>query len=238
MLKTIKIATYNIKHGGTLGKNCEAIGRLIAQEQVDIVGLQEVDYNISRSNKQDIVATIAKYANYPYYRFYKAITFSDGDYGCGIISKYPINDVSVLPLSHCQEQRILVETTIEIDRQQLPFFVTHLELGSYQDIRRHQFAEIHKQVSKHDCFILTGDFNVYDWNQEGMIFEYQEYLGSYQILNRPGRTYYTYHSDYHVEEIGPIDNIITSHDFKLKRVYMIHNHFSDHNLFVGEFELS
>lgn len=231
----LKIGTYNIKHGGNLGSNCQAIGEEIAKEELDVVAIQEVDYFISRSGRQDIIKTIADYANYPYYQFFKALDYHDGEYGLGIISKYPFGKTQKIYLPHCQEQRILVEVVINFGEKKLNLFMTHLELGSYSDVRRHQFALIKEIIKERDIFILAGDFNVEDWHKPDAIFEYDEYFREYQILNNNNHTFYTYHSDYNKLDIAPIDNIITSPNLQIKNVYMKHNHNSDHNLFVGEF---
>mgnify|MGYP001493718745 CR=1 FL=1 len=228
----LRIGTYNIKHGGHLGKNCQAIANLIAAEQLDIIGIQEVDYEISRSNKLNIIKEIAEYAQYPYYQFYKAINYSDGEYGLGIISKYPIEDIKITKLTHSKEQRILVETKITINEKILSFFVTHLELGDYESVRKFQFAMIKEEIKNHKSFVLVGDFNVIDWNKENGFFEYSDYFGEYQILNNKKHSFYTYHSDYNFQEIAPIDNIIVSKNFIVKKIYMIHNLYSDHNLLI------
>lgn len=233
MKKMLKIATYNIKHGGSLGKNCQDIARLIHDENIDVVGFQEVDSFISRSGNQDIIKTIATLAGYPYYTFHKALDYSDGEYGLGIMSKYPYHVITTIPLVQSIEPRILVEANLQVNDQEIPFFVTHLELGSYEEVRRHQFKQIKDHLSRHQKFILTGDFNVSDWNNENGIFEYQEFFGEYRLANHRYMSFYTYHSDYHLEEVAPLDNIITSQNVEMMGVYMIHNHYSDHNLFVA-----
>ncbi|MFA7127276.1 MAG: endonuclease/exonuclease/phosphatase family protein [Bacilli bacterium] len=237
MKKMLKVATYNIKHGGPLGKNCQDIARLINQENLDFIGIQEADFNISRSGKQNIIETIAKLAGYSYYTFHKALDYGDGEYGLGIISRYPYQVINSTPLVCSKEPRILVEVNIQLEEDNIAFFVTHLELGTYAQTRRHQFLQIKEALMSHKRFVLTGDFNVSDWNHQGAIFEYEEALGDYRFANHQQTCFYTYHSDYHVKDIAPIDNIITTRDIKMNHVYMIHNHYSDHNILIAEIQL-
>jgi endonuclease/exonuclease/phosphatase family metal-dependent hydrolase len=237
--KTLKIGTYNIKHASDLGRYAQVMGELIAKNDLDIVGLQEIDLFCNRSGNKDILKEIAQAAGYPYYQFYKTISYQNGEYGLGIISKYPIENSKVISLSHCNEPRILVNALLNLGNFKLNFLVTHLDLGTYQDVRKYQFLEVAGTVKDLKSFILVGDFNVHDWNDvNNPLFEYEEYLSQYNLLNNQKNCFLTFSGR---ENIGggilPLDNIITSNDFKQVKAYMVDTDYSDHDLLIGEFQL-
>ena len=67
----LKIASYNI---AAKGNSTQAIGQLLKDEAIDIVGFQEVDKNTGR-NPKDMLKEIADEAGYDYY-FRKNIDYS------------------------------------------------------------------------------------------------------------------------------------------------------------------
>src|SRR5512137_2576275 len=65
---TIRVMTWNIHHGeGTDGiVDVDRIARLIVDEKVDIVALQEIDRGVARSKKLDIITELADKTNRTY----------------------------------------------------------------------------------------------------------------------------------------------------------------------------
>lgn len=235
----LKVATYNIKHASDNGRYVKEIGKFIKDNNLDIIGIQEVDLFISRSGRQDILAEIAKEAGYPYYHFFKAINYQDGEYGNGIISKYPLTNITSYPLSHCRENRVLGKASVNINNINIEFLVTHLDLGTYEDVRQYQFKEVKDVIKEMDSFILVGDFNVHDWTDKlNDFFEYQEHLGEYNLINNKEKTYLTFAGK---EIIGggilPLDNIITSNNVSTIDAYIIDTYYSDHDMLVAELEI-
>ena len=130
----IKILTYNIHHGNPPefpGKiDLEAIANVILQSDADLVGLQEVDVYLSRSNDVDQVDRLAELTGmYPY--FSKGINIDEGEYGTLILSKYEINKVRKynLPMPVASENRTLAIIDVALpDGQLVTFANTHLDL--------------------------------------------------------------------------------------------------------------
>lgn len=235
----LKVATYNIRHASTNGRYIKEIAQLIKENDLDLVGIEEIDLFISRSGKQDILAEIAKEAGYKYYQFFKTIDYQDGEYGIGILSKYELHDITSFPLSHCRENRVLGKAKVTISGKDICFLVTHLDLGTYEDVRRYQFQEVREVVEKLDTFILVGDFNVHDWTDKlNDFFEYEESLGKYNLVNNKEKVFYTFSGK---EDIGtgilPLDNIITSNNIKTKNAYIIDTCYSDHDILIAEVEV-
>lgn len=234
----LKIGSYNIRHGSDNGQNVAKIGKLLKSYDLDIIGIQEIDLFVRRSGNIDVLKEIAQVGDYQYYQFYKTINYQNGDYGLGIISKYPINNISQTILTHSQEQRILVHSKIDIDGEQINFLVTHLELGNYQDIRIHQFNQINNILKELKSFILTGDFNVQDWRKAGNIFEFGEHFQDYNIVNNPSNTFLTYSGKECIGGgVSPIDNIITSPNYKINKSQMIDTNYSDHDLLICDLDI-
>lgn len=236
----LKVATYNIKHASINGRYVKEIAQLIKNNNLDIVGIEEIDLNVSRSGKQDVLAEIAKNAGYEYYQFFKTIDYQDGEYGIGILSKYELTDIECIPLSHCRENRVLGKVKIKVNNQDIYFLVTHLDLGTYQDVRRFQFKEVRDVVQKLDKFILVGDFNVHDWTDKlNNFFEYEEYLGDYNLVNNREKTFFTFSGK---EDVGagilPLDNIITSKNIKTRNAYIVDTYYSDHDILIAEVEVN
>lgn len=89
---TVKIMTYNIHR--CLGLDAkispERIARVIAQQQPDIVALQEVDVGRQRTFSVDQAKVIAELLLMKYH-FYPAHEIEDEKYGLAVLSHYPMN---------------------------------------------------------------------------------------------------------------------------------------------------
>ncbi len=167
----IKVMTYNIYHGevnGTPGKsNLQQIAALINQHQPDFVALQEVDSMTNRSAslnngiRKDLVQELARLTGM-YGYFGKAIDFSDGGYGEGILSRFPTQSRRFdLPTPEGGENRVLlmVERSFPNGRK-IAFCGTHL---------CHEYAKNQKAQAEAICdllepenvpIIIGGDFNI------------------------------------------------------------------------------
>ncbi|HSL86297.1 MAG TPA: endonuclease/exonuclease/phosphatase family protein, partial [Bacteroidales bacterium] len=94
----IRVMTYNIFHGeqayNTGNSNLPQVAELINKVNPDFVALQEVDSMTNRSAKinsgipKDLVFELSQMTGMIGF-FGKAIDYSDGGYGEGILSKFP-----------------------------------------------------------------------------------------------------------------------------------------------------
>ena len=161
----LRILSYNIHHAeGVDGKlDVPRIAQVILSVEPDLVALQEVDKNTTRTGKvnQDIeLANITKMNSV----FGSNITFQGGQYGNAILSKFPIikNKNFLLPNVDSGEQRGLLRSRIQIsNKENILFFSTHLD-HRRSDTERLASAEAINQIISLDNkspAILAGDFN-------------------------------------------------------------------------------
>ena len=161
----LRILSYNIHHAeGVDGKlDIPRIAQVILSVEPDLVALQEVDKNTTRTGKvnQDIeLANLTKMNSV----FGSNITFQGGQYGNAILSKFPIikNKNFLLPNVDSGEQRGLLRSQIQIsNKENILFFSTHLD-HRRSDTERLASAEAINQIISLDNkspAILAGDFN-------------------------------------------------------------------------------
>ena len=156
---TLRVCSYNIKHGADVGLDMSVIAKDITDLSLDIVGFQEIDQKTSRVNGLDTMKALSEASGYKYYAFAKAINYKGGEYGTGILSRYPIVEFEVIKLdSGSEEQRCVGHAVIDVDGVYFDFFNTHLSFESL-DLRTKQYKQLAELLAKCDTYILTGDFN-------------------------------------------------------------------------------
>lgn len=167
----IKVMTFNIFHGevnGTQGKsNLQQVAELINQYQPDFVALQEVDSMTNRSAslnngvRKELVQELARLTGL-YGYFGKAIDFSNGGYGEGILSRFPAQSQRFdLPTPEGGENRaLLVVEHCYPNGQKIIFCGTHFchEYAKNQEAQAEALCDL---LEKENVpVIVAGDFNV------------------------------------------------------------------------------
>lgn len=220
---SFKIGTYNIKSLAYNKENVKQFKQDIQDLNLDIICLQEVDRNAKRSGNIDMIKELAKENNYPYFHFYKTMWILNGHYGLGILSRYPIKEVSslLLPNSFIKEPRILTKTTLAIHHKDIVIYNTHLTYEN-NDIRTRQMNKVKEEIDFSKYTILTGDFNSFGINQDFKI-------EGIESINQ-NKEYMTFR-----DFASPDDIYYSSHFSKLDQGVKMTS-FSDHNLLYGEFE--
>ena len=123
----LRFGSYNIKHGGDAGLDMSKLAKNIRAADLGIVGLQEVDQLTTRVNNINTMKRLSNHTGYDYYAFFKAIDFKGGEYGVGILSKYPILETERIELSSGKEEkRVLGRAKIDVNGLTVNFFVTHI----------------------------------------------------------------------------------------------------------------
>ncbi len=229
----LKVASYNVQHYQSQSQELYDIGDEIKSIDPDIIGLQEIDMNMSRSGKEDQMKKMAEYLGYKYYYFGKSINSGGGEYGHGILSKYPIISSETIKFeAQHGEERSFEHHVINVNGQALGFYNTHLCLDGTQATQNKQLTEILNMMKKDRYAILTGDMNATPLQLSVSIDD-----DKFWMLN--GSDVYTNTVNTHPEGTksrSPIDNIIisTSLDFYLDDycvgVIVNKTDWSDHNM--------
>ena len=161
VVKNLRIGTYNIANGRDVNWDFKQIADDIIENDLDIVGLQEVDQLCNRSKRSDTIKILSVSTGMKYYAFFKCINYDGGEYGTAILSKYPIIDTEEIELNNGAkvERRLLTLAKIDVDGTVFNFFNTHLTVAS-DEIRADEFKLVAEAVKDKPNCILTGDFNV------------------------------------------------------------------------------
>lgn len=162
--QTIKVLSYNIHHGNPPSKkgiiDLEAIADVIKKADVDAVGIQEVDINVSRSGLENQAKKLAELTNMEYY-FSKSIDLEKGYYGILILTKHKIIGKRKydLPNPDPSEARSLAIVDIELPNgKSFSIGNTHLDLKETNRIAQAEFInELGDLYSR--PLILVGDLN-------------------------------------------------------------------------------
>src|SRR5215217_7272107 len=91
--KTLRVMTYNIHVGVGMDKqlDLQRIADVINQQRPDLVGLQEVDRNVKRTEGKDEIAELAAMTKMDF-AFAPNLDYQGGKYGVAILSRLPIRN--------------------------------------------------------------------------------------------------------------------------------------------------
>lgn len=160
----LKILTYNIHHGNPPARkgeiDLEAIAKVINEAGVDVVGLQEIDINVSRSGMVNQAKRLAELTGMDFY-FSKGINLEKGYYGTLVLTKHRIIGKRRydLPNPDPSEARSLAIVDIELpDGKTFSIANTHLDLKEVNKMAQAVFInELGDLYSR--PLILVGDLN-------------------------------------------------------------------------------
>lgn len=160
----VRILSYNIHHGNPPAYpnkiDLPKIAEVIKMSEADIVGIQEVDVRVSRSQMADQAKELAELRGMQYF-FSKGIDLEEGEYGTLILTKHQIVDKKRydLPMVVKSENRSLAVVDIALPGGKVVSFAnTHLDLKEENKVAQaHYIKELGAQIDK--PLILVGDFN-------------------------------------------------------------------------------
>ena len=218
---TIRVVSYNIRHGHDAGLDMAVLARDILTVQPDVVGLQEVDVRTTRVHGRDTLAELAAAAGFAHYAFCRAIDFAGGEYGTAILSRYPIRTFTVIPLpcEGAREMRSVGHAVLDVDGERVDFFNTHLSVESAA-LRAPQFSYLAARSAECPDWILTGDFNTADLDCFS-VFDSASLANSNQYPTFP-------------ESGEGIDNIVCSAPWRIADTGVLQESHSDHLLLWAE----
>lgn len=154
--------TYNIHVGVGMDKKLDLrrIADVINQEHPDLVGLQEVDRGVKRTGGVDELAELARMTRMEF-AFAHNLDYQGGQYGVGILSRYPIlkTDHRMYRNKREAERRGLIRIEVNVAGRSLSFATTHLDY-QYEDGRIFEAGQLLEFLKgQQERLILVGDFN-------------------------------------------------------------------------------
>ncbi|HEV3473113.1 MAG TPA: endonuclease/exonuclease/phosphatase family protein [Actinomycetota bacterium] len=108
-----RLATFNVHHcEGRDGRvDLERTARVMQLLGADLIGLQELDRNLSRSGHADQPALLSERAGYRI-AFHPTLSIEDGEYGIALASREGLDTTAeALPRRDKEEPRIVVQAT-------------------------------------------------------------------------------------------------------------------------------
>lgn len=150
------LMSYNVKNGTGMDgrRDYDRTARVIAAEKPDVVALQELDQGTIRSSGRDTLQELAARTTLTG-TYAKAIDYSGGSYGVGILSREKPLSVKRIPLPGREEARVLLMAEF----RDYWFCVTHLSLTREDSSASiDMIAALAAKCSK--PFFIAGDFNL------------------------------------------------------------------------------
>ena len=177
--RQLQIMSYNVRHcaGMDLVVDYDRTASVIAQQQPDMVALQELDSMTGRSEHRDQLGELASRTGYRT-TFGGAIEFDGGQYGVGILTREMPLSTKRIPLPG-EEPRLLLVVELE----DYVIACTHLDLDEAQ--RLASVPLIVEEAQRWEKpFILAGDWN--DEPGSGLLEEMTQY---FTVLSGNDATY-------------------------------------------------
>ena len=150
----LKVMSYNVRHcaGMDMIVDYDRTAAVIAEQQPDVVALQELDSMTGRSGQHNQLGELANRIQY-YPVFGSAIDYDGGKYGVGILTREQPVSTKRIPLPG-EEPRVL----LVVELKDYVLACTHLDLEEEQRLAS---VPLIVEEAQHwqKPFILAGDWN-------------------------------------------------------------------------------
>ncbi|QDH77699.1 endonuclease [Echinicola soli] len=231
---SLTLMSYNIYHGEKPyekgSKNLEEIAQLIKDIDPDFVALQEVDSMTQRTaaiydnTPIDLVKELAKRTGMHGF-FAKAIDFSNGGYGEGLLSKHPAQMRKIdLPIPEGGEGRAMALATLTLENgDQITFGATHL-CHQFDANRMAQTKAIVEHLRKtNGAVVVAGDLNFKPTDNPYPIME-KDFTDAAAAFGNPQATIPFDNPTSRIDYVWLSKNV----NWEIKEVKVIPVDFSDH----------
>ncbi len=136
------------------------VAEVIKRERPDLVGLQEVDRGVERTQRIDEIKELARLTKMDY-AFAHNLDFQGGQYGVAVLSRFPILSIDHRRFQHLREaeRRGFIRVEVAPFGQTISFITTHLD---YQKADNRLFEAkqlLSALASVKGPVIIAGDFN-------------------------------------------------------------------------------
>jgi endonuclease/exonuclease/phosphatase family metal-dependent hydrolase len=160
--KTLRVMTFNIHTGVGVDKklNLQRIADVITKERPDLVGLQEVDRGVRRTEGIDEIAELARMTRMDY-AFGHNLDYQEGQYGIAILSKFLLQKIDHRKYENRREaeRRGMLRVEVDVGGRRIDFATTHLDYQS-DDGRLFETEQLLRFLADvKNPLIVVGDFN-------------------------------------------------------------------------------
>jgi endonuclease/exonuclease/phosphatase family metal-dependent hydrolase len=160
--QTLRVMTYNIHVGIGMDKKLDLarIAGVINAQHPDLVGLQEVDRGVQRTQRIDEIVEIARSTRMNY-DFAFNLRYQGGQYGVAILSRFPIVAMEHRLYQNTREaeRRGFIRGEVRIGGRTVNFVTTHLDY-QYEDGRLFEAQQLLAALKDvKGPLIVVGDFN-------------------------------------------------------------------------------
>ena len=235
--RTLRIMTYNIHSGVGMDKklDLQRIADVINHERPDLVGLQEVDRNVKRTDGKDEIAELARMTHMDY-AFGHNLDFQGGQYGVAILSRFLILQPEHREFENRREaeRRGMLRVEMDVDGRRVNFVTTHLDYQN-DDGRLFETQQLLKFLENvRGPLIVVGD-----WNDEPTGAAYKlmltKFADSWLDSSAKGQGL-SYPAD---KPVKRIDYIFyrTEDGLSAKKTWVVNTQGSDHVPVVTELDL-
>ena len=234
---TVRVMTYNIHVGVGMDKklDLQRIADVINKERPDLVGLQEVDRGVERTQRKDEIVELAALTRMEY-AFAHNLNYQGGQYGVAILSRHPIraSDHRMYQNKRETERRGMIRVEVKIDGKPLHFVNTHLDY-QFHDGRLFEAEQMLENIRDvKGTLIVVGDFN-----DEPSGGTYKLMLTKFDdawLANPKEQMGFSYPADKPVKRIDYIF-FRSSNGIKAKRSWVVETLASDHIPVVADLEI-
>jgi len=160
--KTLRVMTYNIHVGVGMDKklDLQRIAGVINREQPDLVGLQEVDRGVKRTEGKDEMAELAAMTRMNF-AFAPNLDYQGGKYGVAILSRLPIKSILHLMFENKREaeRRGMLKVEVDVHGTTVHFVTTHLDY-QFEDGRLFEAEQLLENLERvAGPLIVVADLN-------------------------------------------------------------------------------
>jgi len=235
--QTLRVMTYNIHVGVGMDKKLDLprIAGVINAQHPDLVGLQEVDRGVARTQRIDEIAEIAKLTRMDY-AFAFNLRYQGGQYGVAILSRFPImaTEHRLYQNTREAERRGFIHAEVSVRGRLINFATTHLDY-QYEDGRLFEAQQLLSALKDiKSPLIVVGDFNDIARGQAYQLMRYQ--FGDAWTENRAADEGFSYPADKPAKRIDYIF-FRSSDRVRTMRAWTVNTLASDHIPVVADLEI-
>jgi endonuclease/exonuclease/phosphatase family metal-dependent hydrolase len=235
--KTLRVMSYNIHVGVGMDKklDLQRIADVINHEHPDLVGLQEVDRGVKRTEGKDEIAELASMTHMNF-AFAPNLDYQGGKYGVGILSRLPLKSTvhKMFENKREAERRGMLKVEVAVDGKPITFVTTHLDY-QFEDGRLFETEQLLKFLEDvKGPLIVVADLNDVP---EGSAYKLMRTLfDDAWIVSRAKGDGFSYPAD---KPSKRIDHVFyrPANRVRAKKAWVVETLASDHVPVVAEIEI-